>query len=213
VSDHDKPVVIISGGSHASVLIESAHQNLKRVAGYVDIKDKGLIMGVPWLGTDEEFRQQADRHAYRLLIGLGMTKGSSVRRDWYDAWLSLGFEFDTLIDSTAIVADSAVVGSGAQLLAGSVVQSNAVIGTNSIVNTRAVVEHDCMVGNHSHIATGSILCGGVKVGECVHIGAGAVVLQGISIGREATVGAGAVVTKDVPERTVVAGIPAKRLCK
>ena len=41
------------------------------------------------------------------------------------------------------------------------------------------------------------------------IGGGAVVLPGITIGRMALVGSGAVVTRDVPERGIVAGNPAR----
>lgn len=43
------------------------------------------------------------------------------------------------------------------------------------------------------------------------IGAGAIILPGVTIGENAIVAAGAVVTKDVPDNTVVAGIPAKIL--
>lgn len=41
------------------------------------------------------------------------------------------------------------------------------------------------------------------------IGGGAVVLPGVRVGRMALVGSGAVVTRDVPERGIVAGNPAK----
>ena len=50
-----------------------------------------------------------------------------------------------------------------------------------------------------------------QVGYGASIGSGAVILPGITIGREAIVGAGAVVTHDVPERTVVAGVPARAM--
>lgn len=43
------------------------------------------------------------------------------------------------------------------------------------------------------------------------IGTGAVVLPGLTIGAGAIVGAGAVVTRDVPDRAVVAGNPARPL--
>lgn len=43
------------------------------------------------------------------------------------------------------------------------------------------------------------------------IGIGAIVLDGVRVGTGSIVGAGAVVTKDVPPRTLVAGVPAKRL--
>jgi UDP-2-acetamido-3-amino-2,3-dideoxy-glucuronate N-acetyltransferase len=47
------------------------------------------------------------------------------------------------------------------------------------------------------------------VGYGAAVGGGAVVLPGIRIGRMALVGAGAVVTRDVPERGIVAGNPAR----
>jgi acyl-[acyl carrier protein]--UDP-N-acetylglucosamine O-acyltransferase len=41
------------------------------------------------------------------------------------------------------------------------------------------------------------------------IGKGVVILPGVRVGRNSVVGANAVVTRDVPERSVVAGVPAK----
>lgn len=41
------------------------------------------------------------------------------------------------------------------------------------------------------------------------IGAGATILQGVTIGENAIVAAGSVVSKDVPDNTIVGGIPAK----
>jgi acetyltransferase-like isoleucine patch superfamily enzyme len=49
----------------------------------------------------------------------------------------------------------------------------------------------------------------VRIGDRVFLGANAVVMMGVTIGDEAVVGAGAVVTRDVPARTVVAGVPAR----
>ena len=49
----------------------------------------------------------------------------------------------------------------------------------------------------------------VTIGDDVWIGAQAVVLPGVSIGSHCVVAAGAVVTGDVPDNTVVGGVPAK----
>lgn len=50
---------------------------------------------------------------------------------------------------------------------------------------------------------------GIKIEEDVWLGAGVIVLDGVTIGRGAVVGAGAVVTKDLPEYSISAGVPAK----
>ncbi len=51
----------------------------------------------------------------------------------------------------------------------------------------------------------------VRVGRNVWIGSGSIILPGVPIGDGASVAAGAVVTKDVPEGTVVGGVPARIL--
>jgi len=50
---------------------------------------------------------------------------------------------------------------------------------------------------------------GVIIGDKAVIGAGAVIKAGVKIGKSSVVAMGAVVTKDVPDNTVVMGVPAK----
>ena len=49
--------------------------------------------------------------------------------------------------------------------------------------------------------------GSVKIGAYTFIGAGAIVLPGVKIGRGCLIGAATLVTKDVPDYSIVAGIP------
>ena len=49
----------------------------------------------------------------------------------------------------------------------------------------------------------------VKIGDRTYIGAGAIVLPGVSIGSDCVIGAGAIVNRDVPDRSVAVGNPAR----
>jgi len=55
----------------------------------------------------------------------------------------------------------------------------------------------------------SLTVGKIHIKKNAWIGAGATILQGVTVGENAMVAAGAVVSKDVPDNTIVGGIPAK----
>ena len=55
----------------------------------------------------------------------------------------------------------------------------------------------------------SLVPGHIHIKKNAWIGAGATILPGVTVGENAVVAAGAVVSKDVPDNTVVGGVPAK----
>lgn len=55
----------------------------------------------------------------------------------------------------------------------------------------------------------SLVPGHIHIKKGAWIGAGATILPGVTIGENSVVAAGAIVSKDVPDNTVVGGIPAK----
>lgn len=61
----------------------------------------------------------------------------------------------------------------------------------------------------SHVDRQSLVPGHVHIKKNAWIGANATILPGVTIGENAVVAAGAVVSKDVPNNTIVGGIPAK----
>jgi len=49
----------------------------------------------------------------------------------------------------------------------------------------------------------------IVVGNDVYIGNNVIILPGVTIGNNVVIGAGAVVTKDIPDNSVAAGVPAR----
>ena len=75
------------------------------------------------------------------------------------------------------------------------------------------MEHDCVVRAHAHIAPRACLAGGVDIGSETHIGLGAVILENLRVGARCVVGGGAVVIRDLPDDSMVAGVPARPIAK
>lgn len=53
--------------------------------------------------------------------------------------------------------------------------------------------------------------GPIRVGNNVYIGTDAVLLPGIVVGDDSVIAAGAIVNRDVPPRSIVAGVPARAI--
>ena len=82
---------------------------------------------------------------------------------------------------------------------------NITIGKNVFINVvLATLNHARPPMDRS-----SMIPAPIHIGKHVWIGANATVLPGVTIGDGAIVAAGAVVAKDVPENTIVGGVPAK----
>jgi acetyltransferase-like isoleucine patch superfamily enzyme len=94
---------------------------------------------------------------------------------------------------------------------GSQVGSRARVGFACIVNTLSSVDHDGTVGNYSQVTAGVTLAGTVTVGKNCFFGIKSAVIPNITIGDDVVVMAGGLVTKNVPDRVMVGGSPARIL--
>jgi UDP-perosamine 4-acetyltransferase len=169
------------------------------------------VLGVPVLGGDERLNEIFDGGVHHAFIGLGTVGDARPRIRLYNRLREIGFDIVSAVHPRATISPSAAVGQGLTVMANAVINAGARLGDDVTINTSAIVEHDCALENHVHIAPGAGLASGVFVGEAAHIGLGASVRQCIRIGRGALVGAGAVVVADVPDNTVVVGVPARVL--
>lgn len=189
---------LYGAGGHAKVIIDILRANGEIINGLIDDNQNLVeLLGFPIFHQNRNF--------YPIIISIG---DNGVRKVIADR---LGGEFGKAIHPSAIISPYALLGVGTVVMQGAIIQSCAKIGKHCIVNTGASVGHECLIADFVHIAPHSTLCGNVHVGEGSWIGAGSTVIPGVKIGRWAVVGAGAVVIKDVPDKAVVVGVPAKVL--
>lgn len=212
---NDKRCVILGGGGHARVLIDTLQVSGAAVPFAIldpDTVRWGTEMfGVPIIGGDDRLPDVIRQGATCFTVGLGSVGNTRPRQELFAFGLSYKLEPLTIIHPTAVVSPRTQIGAGSHILPCAIVNAGAIIGQNVIVNSGAIVEHDCVLADHIHIATGAKLASTVRIGTGAHIGAGAVVRQRITIGEGAVVGAGAVVVKDVLPHTTVIGVPAHLL--
>lgn len=123
------------------------------------------------------------------------------------------------------IGDNTKIGTFVEVQKGAVIGRNCKISSHTFVCEGVTIEDNVFVGHNVTFTNdrfpratnpdGSLQTDAdwhciptlVKIGAS--IGSSATILCGITIGQNALVGAGSVVTKDVPDNTVVAGVPAR----
>ncbi len=206
-----KEIVVIGGGGHAKSVIAILKKiNDYKLLGYTDITDKGILLGLNYLGVDEVLEKLLREHLHcAAAIGIGIIHQSRKREEIVNYLEGLGFELPALISPHAIVNEGVNIGKGTVVMDGVVINSGSHIGEGAIINTNSTVEHDCQIGDYVHIASGATLGGDVRVGNYTIIGTGVSVIQSITISENCVIGAGAAVVKDCVKEGTYIGVPAR----
>lgn len=171
-----KKIILIGFGGHAKSVADSIERTGQfHIIGYTEDKDKSTRY--PYLGTDDILPQLFNAGIRYAAIGIGYLGKGMVREKLYSKLKGIGFELPIIIDPSAIVSNSAVIGEGVFIGKRAVINAEVLIEKMCIINTGAIIEHECQVRKFTHISVGSILCGQVNVGEAAFIGANSVVIQ------------------------------------
>jgi len=203
-------IVIWGAAGHAKVVADILRQTGFDVVGFLDDTNpdrrRESFCGATVLGDANQLQKIYESGVRKAIVAFG----DNVRRLAVGELLEeRGFELITAIHPSAVIARDALVGSGSMVAAGAVVGPGAVIGRCAILNTAATVNHDCTIADGAHIGPGAHIAGHVQVGRCAWIGIGVTIIDRKRIGAWSIVGAGAVVIEDVPDRVLVAGVPAR----
>lgn len=197
-------MLLYGASGHAKVIVDCLVSKGEEINGiFDDYSDLVSLNGYDvYNDYDPEFKKDN-----KVIIAVG----DNLSRKKIAA--KVQHQFGTAWHTSSVISESAQIGDGTVIMHNAVVQPGARVGRHCIVNTGSSIDHDCKLGDFVHISPKVTLCGGVDVGEGVHIGAGATVIPNVTIGKWCIVGAGAVITQNLPDYSLVVGVPGKVIRK
>ena len=203
-----KSIVIVGAGGFGREVL----QYLKDIHGSDPVKgflDDNLTSVEPAsleqriLGRISDYAPQPDEE-FVLAIG-----NPGLRLRLANQLTERGARFISVIHPLAYVASSATLGTGCIIAPFAPIGANAVLSDQVVVTFYASVAHDAVVGPASALSPHSVANGGSRLGTASFLGTAAVVNPTCSVGNFAKVAAGSVVYRDVPDRSLASGNPAK----
>lgn len=91
------------------------------------------------------------------------------------------------------------------------IQSNVYIPLNTVIEDHVFLGPNVVLTNDKYLMRTDYELRGPVIRRGASVGANATILPGVEVGVEAMVGAGSVVIRDVPPKTIVAGVPARKI--
>lgn len=116
----------------------------------------------------------------------------------HQACQAAGWNAESVIHPTAVIAPSATIAEGVFIGPLAVVSSAARVGAHSIVHIHASVGHDCTVGEFCSILPGARLSGNVRIGDRVLVGSNAFIGAGLAVGDDCRIDALSYLDRDLP---------------
>ena len=200
-------VVIYATGSAILVDVEESLYRA-RVAVVAGVQNRAgpsyLSEATPLVGL-EALSDDLKRHPYLVPLFT-----PAHRQEAAHEAEALGFTRPfSLIDASVAVPRAFEHAPGLYVNSGCSLGAASEFGAFVFVNRGSTIGHHVQLGSFVSIGPGVVIGGLVTIGSGAMVGTGSVVLPSVAIGQNAVVAAGAVVTRDVPDRTLVVGNPAR----
>ena len=195
----------------------SSIYNILLICGMIVAVLIGAILGIKFMIGSVEEKAEIKAALVPFIIGCVVVFGA------FGIWkivVTIGNNFsigrNSIIECTGVLREL-----GEECIIG----ENVGIAANAFISVRGklVIGNDCIFGpglsifteNHNFrdISKPIRLQGatrkGVEIGNDCWFGANVTVLDGVKIGNKCVIAAGAVITKDIPDFSIVGGVPAK----
>lgn len=204
-------MIIIGAKGFAKEVLEVLHQlnQMTNVVFYDDVNmdmPEILYNKFPILKSFSEVELYFKEVDNKFTIGIG---NPVLRKNLYDKFTSFGGQFVSTISPKASIGHFGnIIEEGSNIMTGTVITNDITIKKGVLINLNCTIGHDCVIGEFVEMSPGVHVSGNCTIGDYSVLGTNATVLPKVLIGRNVIVGAGSVVTKDVPDNSLVVGVPA-----
>lgn len=211
----NKKILLIGGGSHCKVILDSLLQYEDYDISIIDKKENigKSIMGIKIIGSDDDIARLYSQGYKYAFISLGSIGNPKIRIKLFDMIDKIGFEIPNIIDKSAVISRYAKLQKGIFVGKKSVINSGSVIENGCIINTGVIIEHDCVIKEFVHIASGTVLGGNVTINKNTHIGSNSTIRNNLTIGKNTIIGIASVITKNIGDNKLAYGNPCKEIKK
>lgn len=212
-----KKIVVIGSGGFAkevAFLIEDINKKNKEweFLGFIDQNSEiGSFNGKYQVYQHDKWLEEVD---FELYVVFGIGTPNVVKKIVLALSENSSIKFPNLIHPNVVGDWERIqLGQGNIVCAGNIFTTDIEIGSFNVFNLDCTIGHDTIIGDYNVINPSVNISGGVQIkGESL-IGTGAQILQYLSIVPEVIVGAGALVVKNIDEKGVYVGAPAKKLIR
>lgn len=205
--------IIIGAGTYGEVYLAYLREANINIVGFLDDNKElhgKIIKEVPVLGGIDLLPSLKDTHNIEAVYcPIGNNK---LRVKFLEQARSIGYQTPNYIHPSVIISPNVTIGEGVYILLGTKIMPYTEIHNDVMISMGVNIAH------HSVLDDGCFLSTGVNFGASIHaekysyIGISSTIMTGLhSLGEDCLIGAGAVVIKDVPQKAVMAGVPAKIL--
>lgn len=202
----NKRITIIGSGGFASEVLSILDRSNYECLGFIDSKQNLSNLPLPIIGHEDEMNLLIKKYNFsNCIIAIGNPK---VRKKVFNKIQEYSFNYPVISD-LSMVSKSSNIKSGTIIYPNVVIMNNCKIGNFTLLNSGVTLGHEVTIGDFCNINPGANLAGRIKIGNGSFVGIGSSIKENINIGKNVVIGAGSVVIEDVPDNTVVYGVPAK----
>lgn len=213
-------VIIIGGIGNGTVIAQAIEDariryscNLK-VEGYFSDRDPigSMIEGFPVLAkTSMEAVSWYTQNGYKFIYTVLRIDGQQERVSLFGELGLTNDNLATFVHPSAYVAPDVIIEPGVIIMPLVMISSRAHLKRGCIAMVGSSIGHNTELGELNHVAAQAVVGAYIKTGVGVHIGLNSTIRERIIIGDYATLGMGSVLTKNIGDKEIWVGNPARFL--